>query len=219
MHWIQKEILKTLSTSESCRYSDLKPATVDGNLFMYHLKRLINDGYVKNQEKKYLLTSKGKSFIAGMSLSTGKTTKIPRIFAMLYAKNKNGEVLLYKWSKQPYLDHTSLPFNRVRYGRSIKDTALDVLEVKTGLKSKVIYRGITEVIINKSKRTSTHYISHIFELKDPAGEPSADGLTGKPFWDTLDNYSGLDLVYGTKEIVKTLETKKSPFFEEIFVEK
>ncbi|MDD3481267.1 MAG: hypothetical protein PHW75_03570, partial [Patescibacteria group bacterium] len=103
MHWIQRDILKTLSSKDKVRYRDLKPENVEGNLFMYHLKILITDGYIENRKRKYQLTSTGKSYVAGLSLSSGQPTKIPRIFATLYCKNRENQILLYKWNRQPYL--------------------------------------------------------------------------------------------------------------------
>lgn len=217
MHWIQKDILKKLSTAEKLRYKDLIPENVEGNLFMYHLKQLINEKYVEKENQFYKLSKQGKSYVGGLSLSTGKPTKFPRLLTLIFFQNKNGEILLYKWRRQPYLGHVSLPFNRIKYGESVFKTAEETLKYKTNLKGRLDYAGDAYVIVKKEDLVTTHYLAHIFILKNPKGELFADGLTGEPFWGKVDDYFGSDLVYGTKEIIKIIKNKKSPFFEEIIV--
>lgn len=219
MHWIQREILKRLSTADALRYKDLKPEGVDGNLFMYHLKQLIVDGYIKKIEGGYALGSSGKSFVGGMSLAQGKLTKVPRLFVLIFAKNNIGEYLLYKWKRQPYLGHVGLPFSRLKYGQSVFREAKDTLKYKTGLMGELSYAGDVYVMAKKDGEVTTHYLTHVFKLTEPVGEPAADGLTGAPFWGNLKDCAESDLVNGTKEIIEIVENKKSPFFEEIIVDK
>jgi hypothetical protein len=221
MHWIQREILKKLATSESCRYSDLKPENVDGNLFMYHLKQLMADKYIENTNKEYRLTSVGKTYLGGLRLSQGGVAAIPRLFTVIYAKNTKGEVLLYRWSRQPYLGHVSLPFNRILREQTIAQTAAETLNYKSGLTGTLDYKGVAGVMVKDEEKISSHYIAHIFELADTVKEKAvtADGLTGEPFWGSIDDFNDSELVYGTKEIIEIINTKKSPFFEEILVKK
>lgn len=217
MHWIQRHILKQLATSEACRYKDLKPEGVEGNLFMYHLKQLMTEKYVAKKDSLYALTKSGKKFVGGMSLETGNPTILPRLFVMLYAKNGKGEILLYKWNRQPYLDHVSLPFSRIRYGQTIQEAAEQNLQNKTNLKGELKNRGLVNVVVKKSGEISTHYIAHIFEFKNANGEPTADGLTGQPFWGNLEDFDVSDLVNGTEEIIKSLKAEKEPIFNEISI--
>lgn len=215
MHWIQRHILKQLATKEACRYKDLKPESVDGNLFMYHLNQLITGKYIEKNDGSYFLTKEGKKFVGGLSLETGKQTMPPRVFVMIYAKNKEGKVLMYKWNRQPYLGHVSLPFSRIRYGQTIKEAAEQNLQFKTSLTGTLEYAGTTNVVVNKDGKVATHYIAHIYGLEPPKGELAADGLTGEPFWGKQEDISEKELVNGTQEIIEILEKHKGIFFEEI----
>jgi ADP-ribose pyrophosphatase YjhB (NUDIX family) len=219
MHWIQRHILKQLTTSESCRYIDLKPENVDGNLFMYHLNQLMNDGYVIKKEKLYSLTKEGKRYVGGLSVSTGKETRLPRVFAMLFCKTENDGILLYRWSRQPYFNHVSLPFSRILYGQSVKYAAEETLKYKTNLKGTLDFAGEVSVIVEDKESVSTHYLAHIFILSDIKGDISADGLTGKPLWGRIDDFETSETVYGTKEIINLVKTVKVPFFEELNIKK
>lgn len=215
MHWIQRHILKQLVTREACRYKDLRPEGVDGNLFMYHLNQLIAEKFIEKSNLIYSLTKEGKKFVGGMSLETGKQTTLPRVFVMVYSKNIKEKILLYRWNRQPYLGHISLPFSRIRYGQTIKEAAEQNLRFKTSLAGALEFAGLTNVVVNKDGKVATHYIAHIYRLEPPKEEPSADGLTGEPFWGKLEDISEKELVNGTQEIIEALEKHKGIFFEEI----
>lgn len=216
MHWIQREILKKLSTSERARYIELKPLGVDGNLFMYHLKQLMNDGYLIKIDKGYTLTRKGKTLVAETSLSTGQKTLVPRQLVMIYAKNSKGQIALYKWNRQPYIDHISLPFSRLRRGETYEKAARNTLINKLGQKKEPFYLGLVNVIVNKKDKISTHYTAVIFKAKLD-DNVSADGLTGQPFWGTAKDVKTKSSVDGTSKMLNILKTKKSPIFEEIII--
>lgn len=217
MQWIQKHVLKELSTAKKLRYSEMIPEAVEGNLFMYHLKQLMNTGYIQKDGNSYALTADGKRFVGEMSLASGKQTITPKTLVMIYGKNKDNELLLYKWNRQPYFDHVSLPFSRVRYGETISKAANDTLKNKTNLSGKLGFIGTINVIVKKNNTVTTHYVAYIYGVEIQS-EPSADGLTGKPFLGNIKDFDS-ELVDGTKEIVEIIENKKSPFFEEILVEK
>jgi ADP-ribose pyrophosphatase YjhB (NUDIX family) len=208
MHWIQRHILKTFATKEKCRYKDLKPEDVDGNLFMYHLNILKKDGYINKEGSTYFLTKDGKRKVGGMSLSSGERTEQPRVFVMIYIRNKNN-ILMYDWNRQPYIGHTSLPFSRVRYSQTLAEAALDTLKYKTNLSGKLESRGSVNVVIKKNSSVSTHYIAHIYELRNFKGDIFADGLTGKPRWVKESEIKNQDLVDGTEDIIKALKIKSS----------
>lgn len=218
MHWIQKDILKKLAKSKGLRYIELKPDSVDGNLFMYHLKQLISDGYIEKNEKNYSLTKEGKRFVGGTSISTGKQVKQPRVFVMLYCINEKEELLLYKWSRQPYLGHVSLPFSRLRYGQSVTETLKEVIKYKTNLSGQTKHLADIYVLTKDQKTVRSHYLAHIFLLDKISGKLTADGLTGQPFWQKPDNYSE-KLIDGTAEIIKTIEKNDRSFFKEIIIKK
>lgn len=219
MHWIQKDILKKLTVKNSLRYIELKPKDVDGNLFMYHLNQLTFDKYVQKDKRGYTLTKEGKRHVGSISLSSGNPTRLPRVVTMIYCVNSEKETLLYRWNRQPYLGHVSLPFNRVRFGQSVFNAAAETLKFKTNLAGTLKYVGDAYAIIKDNDNVTAHYLAHIFILSKFSGDLYADGLTGQPFWGKIQDYSGSDFVHGTKEIINVIKNKKPPFFEEVIVKK
>lgn len=219
MKWIHKHVLTLLTKNESLNFASLKPEGVDSNLFTYHLGQLVGDGYVEKREKIYTLTREGKRFVAGFSLAEGKPTKVPRTFVALFAENKAGEVLLYKWSRQPYLGHVGLPFSRVRYGESIFEAAENNVRYKTGSSGKPEYLGDAYVIVRSGVEVTTHYLVHLFGLSKVPDDPKSDGLTGEPFWGDVGKYDPRETVYGTKELIDLCRNSTKPFFTELEINK
>jgi ADP-ribose pyrophosphatase YjhB (NUDIX family) len=219
MHWIKKHILKKLSLLESGRYKELIPDGVDGNLFTYHLKQLVADGYVKKDQDGYSLSKKGKTYVATMALSSGNQVKLPRVFAMVYCEDQEGQTLLYKWKRQPYLGHISLPFKRVGYGDSLRQVLAETLKFRTGLEGETEFLGEAEVLVRDGGEVSTHYFAHIYKLEPQNWELKGDNKFGEQFWGKLKDYSGSDLIHGTREIAELVKSRKLPFFKEIVVEK
>ncbi len=69
MHRLQQHILHQLILNERQRYADLKPAEVEGNLFMYHLRCLMKNGHVeKCPDGRYRLAAEGKTYVDRLSL-------------------------------------------------------------------------------------------------------------------------------------------------------
>lgn len=101
IHEVQKHMLKVLFTSTKARYSDLKPKNVEGNLFTYHLKKLIIQGIIKvspsqntdknTENKRYSLTSAGRQYADRFSLSAFKERIQPKIVTLIVLKNKSKE--------------------------------------------------------------------------------------------------------------------------------
>lgn len=219
MHWIQKHILKKLSIVKDCRYKELIPEGVDGNLFMYHLNKLMKSNFIEKNNSLYTLTKEGKRQVNSLDLNTGQPAVDPRVSAMIYCKNKKGDILLREYNYQPYLGHVGLPFKRIYYGQSMSETANKILGFKANPSGKLSYLGTINIIVKYSKKVTTHYIAHIFKPKTNQDKSLTDNHMSQIKWDNINNYQNSDLINGTKEIIKILETKRSPFFEEIFVKK
>lgn len=111
-HHIQKHIVRVLMYKDRARFSELRPSGVDTNLFTYHLKQLIKEGYLKKVDTLYTLSSFGLSYVDRISSETGSIRRQPKIISMLVVQNSDGQVLLQKRTKQPYIDCWTLPYGK-----------------------------------------------------------------------------------------------------------
>lgn len=63
LHSIQIKILQKLLFADRLRYSEVRPVKdIENNKLSFHLKKLIEEGFVEKRDEYYLLTNTGKEF-------------------------------------------------------------------------------------------------------------------------------------------------------------
>jgi len=112
-HHIQKHIVSVLMFTRVARFRDLRPLKTDTNLFTYHLKLLVKNHFIIKTEGGYTLGQKGLAYIDRVSTEKFTIRNQPNIITMLVVQNSEGDVLLQKRNKQPYIDTWTLPYGKV----------------------------------------------------------------------------------------------------------
>jgi 8-oxo-dGTP pyrophosphatase MutT (NUDIX family) len=112
-HHIQKHIVGVLAYKDTARFSELRPPGVDTNLFSYHLKSLIRDGFITKLDKEYTLSGEGLGYVDRVSSATFTLRRQPKIITMLLIQNSDGQVLLQKRKKQPHINTWTLPYGKI----------------------------------------------------------------------------------------------------------
>lgn len=112
-HTIDRHILGVLLEREFARFSEMRPPRVDTNLYSYHLKTMLTDGWIEKTDKGYTLTPKGLIYVDRVSASTVSIRRQPKIITMLLVQNCEGDVLMLKRQKQPYIDTWTLPYGKL----------------------------------------------------------------------------------------------------------
>ncbi len=112
-HHIQKHIMGVLLYQKMAKFSQLRSPRTDTNLFSYHLKLLQREGFIQKVEGGYSLSSKGLVYVDRLTGSTMTVRHQPKIVTMLVVQNGDGQVLLQKRTKQPYIDTWTLPYGKM----------------------------------------------------------------------------------------------------------
>lgn len=112
-HHIGRSIVAHLQINEYARFSEMRPAGVDTNLFTYHLKLLMKSGHVKKTEQGYTLGDTGLLYVDRVSGEKNKLRPQPKIITMLLVQDGYGKILLQKRSKQPYINTWTLPYGKL----------------------------------------------------------------------------------------------------------
>jgi ADP-ribose pyrophosphatase YjhB (NUDIX family) len=112
-HHIQQFIMKYLALHEYARFRDLRPPKTDTNLAAYHLKLLQKHGFVTKTDQGYTLSQRGLMFVDRVTLDKMKVRTQPKIITMLLVQNSNGDVLLQRRTKQPYINTWTLPYGKL----------------------------------------------------------------------------------------------------------
>lgn len=214
MHRLQQRILHQLLLHKNCRYRDIKPKEVEGNLFMYHLKQLITDELVEKTDNRYQLTQKGLKFVDTLSLKNLKPRIQPKIITLLAVKNNSGKWLLYKRSRQPMFGKIGFPYGKIHLGEKIKEAAERELLEKTGIEAKLNHKGDVYITTNSSNDLVSHVLLHIFTGKNPKGALLKESDIGKCYWGSIKDIPEENIFLGLEDILKLIKTKNH-FFEEL----
>lgn len=219
MHWIQSHILLELTRHATRRYSQLRPRDVEGNLFMYHLKGLMTDGYVEKDNGTYVLSVKGLQYVGTLSLATGKTRKQPKILTTVVCKNERDEFLFVRWHRQPNTGLVSFPHGMMHYGQPVAEMAALELSEKAGLAVDVSYMGEVYVRGMRDAEVDRHMLIHIFSASRPLPDPHAQLRPDvcDPFWAPLSAIDAKEFVPGFYEVAQLVTSQKAPIFEDITV--
>jgi ADP-ribose pyrophosphatase YjhB (NUDIX family) len=172
IHHIQREILRSLLLVPEARFKDLKPAGLESNIFMYHLKTLIKEGLVEKTESGYTLTGKGKSFVDRSNLASLKIRVQPKTITILAVTNSDGKQLILERLHQPFINHKGFPSGKIHYGESLIDAANRELLEKAGFKDVALtFRGNFVMRYFKEDEVVNHIIGYVFSGQVNTMEP------------------------------------------------
>jgi ADP-ribose pyrophosphatase YjhB (NUDIX family) len=167
-HKIQLAILARLREQSPARYGYLKPHRVEGNVFVYHLKALMDQGIVEKVAEGYGLTTEGHNFVDRLS-EDGLGIRIqPRIATLIALRHEDGSYLLYERQQEPYRGLIGFPYGKIHLGETIAASAARECEDKIGLEIPLVHAGDVYVGV-KGKGTGPatgellmHTLFHVF---------------------------------------------------------
>lgn len=188
MHHIQRNILNKLAEYSSLRYGELKPKELDGNVFGYHLKRLIADTYVnQDEEGAYRLAAKGRDFIVHRY---EKSTHAAHTIYLIVIKN--GSSYLMRTRKvQPLLGWAGFIHGEPTPETDVISSAKERLLSKTGLSLElnIIGTALITQIMDDELQSFSHAII-LYGETDMIDIADGDS-TGINKWSTLDTTHSL----------------------------
>jgi ADP-ribose pyrophosphatase YjhB (NUDIX family) len=203
-HHIEKELIDRLMFADGLRFSELKPAGMESNIFMYHLNSLIKSNLVIKKDSQYKLSSKGLTYVDSISSQNLKPRKQPKIITIIAVRDKDNSWLLLQRKFQPYIGQFMFPSGKQHFGENIANHAKRELMEKTGLNTALLYRGIANIQISKDNDILTHVIAHIHSgVVDDVAIPAETSKYRYILFD-FNNHS-YNLMPGTREIYDALE--------------
>lgn len=212
MHHIRKHILCTLSLNKWARFRDMRPQNIDSNLYNYHLKELMKEGYIeRNEQKGYRLSPYGLRYVNQVSMEVFEPRWQPKLLTVLVCK-RGEKLLVWKKYKQPYIGTWSLPGGKVHYeDASIRDAAIrDILAYSSRLPSDLTHVGIFGYRTFINGELINYSFAHVFTgtLNDD------DFILDRLEWVDIQTVKNEEITPSVKEIVELCATRKSFFFDE-----
>lgn len=207
MHIIQRRIIRRLAQNAPQRFSELLPRGLPNNTFSYHLKKLLQTGYIAQEKDGYVATRKAfKTLQFGHAQDNRKLT--PITISMIYTTNASGEVLLIRRRMQPFKYWCGVPSGLIHQNETLLDAARRELFEKTTIKASGALKsaGVLDFryVDENSSDTFFHAIAFIYHYKYRGDTSTLEGLEtkyGKLRWSTLRSEDILPEVYAIADII------------------
>jgi ADP-ribose pyrophosphatase YjhB (NUDIX family) len=207
MHHIQRNIILTLARTSPLRFSDLQPPRTPNNTFTYHLKKLIDSGYIEMTKSGYVPTRKALKLVANDSTTSGRA-RTPGVLTMIVVQSKDGDVLLLNRNRKPFQGWYGIPGGLIHLGETAGDAALREMTEKTTLVSEEPLDAAGVIDLRYVQPGTKDIFLHVLGLvytyhyagakKDLAGKVTP---YGKLTWSSLKSGKILPEVFSVKELV------------------
>lgn len=214
-HHIQKYILSTLLYQKSARFRDLRPPRVDTNLYSYHLKLLQKSGMIEKTDDGYQLAPLGLQYVDRVNADKFFVRQQPKIVTMLVVQNSEGDILLQKRTKQPYIDSWTLP-----YGKLHIDDVSVIMAAKREMQEKLhlhegrpTHAGDCYIRVWRDGQILSSTLAHVFRLYHDEVAQSETVQWARPH-----KLKQLNLAPAVEQIMTRTFFRDRHFFEEFDVD-
>ncbi|MDB5165126.1 MAG: putative hydrolase [Candidatus Saccharibacteria bacterium] len=222
-HPIQVTILRHLLFVPSAGFADIQRATdLTSDHFTFHIKKLIDEGYVEKDDKSYKLSRKGKEYANRMDTDENEIEKQPKVSVVIVLERMNNagqrESLYQQRLKNPYYGFWGRLGGKMRWGESIVEAAKRELLEESGLGADFEYK------ILYHKRDFDTATDKLLEDKiflcvkaiNPRGELVVDFEGGHNEWLTREQFNAKTKTFSSvNEFDELLDTNQT-FIEREF---
>jgi 8-oxo-dGTP pyrophosphatase MutT (NUDIX family) len=214
-HHIQKHILDVLMYQKVARFRDLRPPKTDTNLFTYHLNSLVKSEMVLKVASGYALSTDGLSYVDRVSTEKKVIRTQPKIITMLVVQNGEGDILLQRRAKQPYIDTWTLPYGKIHVeDASVKIAAQREALEKLGLENQDMEQaGDCYIRVHSNGELLSTTLAHVFRFYKDDIKTSDDLIWARPH--RLGDYK---LAPAVEEVMARTFFKDAFYFEEYDVD-
>lgn len=207
MHYIQKDIIHSLTIKSPLRFSELQPTRIANNTFSYHLKKLLEAGYITSTQEGYVATRKALKTIQYRD-HQAKKTEVPALITVVYMRDSTGNVLLLKRHNKPFTDWYGIPSGLIHQGESIGRAAERELYEKTGIiaKTALDFVGVLDFkyLEEESGDLFVHAVSFIYTYQCTDSDTvllDQSSKHGSLLWSDLTDEKILPEVHKVAELV------------------
>ncbi len=144
IHETQVLIMRHLLFSPSASFAELQKQTgLTSDHFNFHIKKLLETGYIEKKGSAYTLTQRGKEYANRLDTDENEIERQPKVSVVLVVERQNGdrrEFLCQQRLKQPYYGFWGRLGGKVRWGESFEEAAQRELKEETNLEADFTYK-------------------------------------------------------------------------------
>lgn len=220
IHQAQTHILRELLFTDQAGFAQLqKPTGLSSDHFKFHIKRLVELGYVeKLAAGQYRLSAAGKEYANKLDTTNRTLERQPKSAVILViekVEDGTSYFLLQQRRKHPYFGFWGFPGGKIRWGETIMQAAGRELHEETGLRASLTHRGTyhEHVIETESGTLLEDKIFQIIHGAEAYGQLIETFDSGNNRWMTLDEARAQEHRYASFDIEAEVGTGKQTFVE------
>ena len=184
--------------------------------FTFHLKKLLQVGYVTKDGQRYVLTRAGKEYANRMDTDENVIEKQPKLSVVLIVENDSGEMLQQERLKHPYYGYWGFPTGKVRWGETLVEAGARELLEETGLDADLCVVGFYHKLDydeESGELLEDKYFCIIHGV-NPRGELITDDEGHHNEWMTNEAFDTKGKKFGNVVETRELVRSKHPVFVE-----
>lgn len=217
-HEAQMKVLRHLLLSPHAGFAELQKTTeLSSDHFNFHIKKLLDVGYIEKADDKYTLSRAGKEYANRMDTDENVIEKQPKLSVVLVVENDEGEILAQQRLKQPYYGFWGVPTGKIRWGESATEAAARELMEETGLMAELRVSGLlhkTDYDKTSDELLEDKYFIVVHGTK-PSGQLINDDEGHHNEWTTVEKFVTHERKFASMpEFVKLAKRDSVEFVEE-----
>jgi len=222
IHEAQTKILRELLFLSDLNFAKLVETTgLDGDHAKFHIKRLVELGYLGKRNSKYTLSIKGKEYANRLCTDTNTIERQPKSTCIFILRDpKTGKFLVQERLKSPYYGFWGFYSGKIQWGESIYDTAVRETTEETGLSTESKdwkHRGVYHEIIKHEDTGEVveDKIFHCMYCEKFSGKLMKEFEGGRNFWKTHDEMRAYPKIYKSVEVEIKAAAQNIGFVERV----
>lgn len=194
-------IMRQLLFSPSAGFAELQKSTdLTSDHFTFHIKKLIETGYIEKSGSKYSLTQRGKEYANRLDTDENEIERQPKVSVVLVVERQVGErreFLCQQRLKQPYYGFWGRLGGKVRWGESFEEAARRELKEETNLEADFTYKMLFRKRDYKQESGGLleDKVFIIMHTNDASGELMIDFEGGHNEWLTQEEFITKDKTF------------------------
>lgn len=211
-HEAQMKILRHLLLSPSAGFARLQKTTdLASDHFNFHIKKLLEVGYIEKREDKYTLSRAGKEYANRMDTDENVIEKQPKLSVVLVVENDEGKVLVQQRLKQPYYGFWGRPTGKVRWGETLLEAAARELMEETGIYATLRVSGMYHKMDfdRDTKELLEDKYFCVIHGTDPQGDLIADAEGHHNEWSTVEEFVAHERKFASMDVVTEMARRDS----------
>jgi ADP-ribose pyrophosphatase YjhB (NUDIX family) len=144
-HPAQVSIMRHLLFTREAGFAEIqKSTTLSSDHFAFHIKKLIDEGYVDKLDKHYQLTGRGKEYANRMDTDENEIERQPKVSIVVTLERRSAlgerEFLYQQRLKNPYYGFWGRLGGKMRWGETVIQAAERELLEETGMTATFEYK-------------------------------------------------------------------------------